>query len=91
MGNKTYVLRDCDVVDAAEVLIASHGNSALVEAEKRAQTCTGCGDAASAKNWRRVADTIRQFMPGRDHYPPLERKSGQRIQVAAIFMVLSLS
>ena len=53
-----HMLRDEDVRDAADVLIASYGSKALVEAQRRSQDSKTKSDLISATNWARVAELI---------------------------------
>ncbi len=47
------------VARAAEEMIAQHGDSALVEADKQIKTCESEGFDAVAETWRLIREVIR--------------------------------
>ena len=47
------------IARAAEGMISNHGNDALAEAEKRAQTLRSSGCEAAAGNWERVCGILK--------------------------------
>jgi len=63
------------VARAAEGMISNHGNDALAEAEKRAQTLRSSGCEAAAGNWERVCEIIQVRIGG---YP--QRLLGRQAQ-----------
>ncbi len=49
------------VARAAEEMIAQHGDSALIEADKLIRTCDSEGFDYVAENWKLIRDAIRQI------------------------------
>ena len=49
------------VARAAEEMIAQHGNSALVEADKQIKTCEFEGFDSVAETWSLIREVIRQI------------------------------
>ncbi len=47
------------IARAAEGMIANHGNDALAEAERRAQTLRSSGCDAAAGSWERVCGILK--------------------------------
>ncbi len=49
------------VARAAEEMIAQHGDSALVEADKQIRTCESEGIDSVAETWKLIREVIRQI------------------------------
>ncbi len=49
------------VARAAEEMIAQHGDSALVEADKQIKTCESEGFDTVAETWRLIREVIRRI------------------------------
>ncbi len=49
------------VARAAKEMIAQHGNSALVEADKQIRTCESEGFDSVAETWKLIREVIRQI------------------------------
>ncbi len=49
------------VAHAAEEMIAQHGDSALVEADKQIKTCESEGFDSVAETWKLIREVIRQI------------------------------
>ncbi len=49
------------VARAAEEMIAQHGDSALVEADKQIKTCESEGFESVAETWSLIREVIRQI------------------------------
>ncbi len=49
------------VAHAAEEMIAQHGDSALVEADKQIRTCESEGFDSGAETWKLIREVIREI------------------------------
>ncbi len=55
------------VARAAEEMIAKHGDSALVEADKQIRTCESEGFDYVAETWKLIREVIRDTQQSTEH------------------------